>query len=238
MLYFISDLHLGLQETEIEKRKEALLVSLLSHIRSDAEKLFILGDLFDYWFEYKRVIQKGFFRTLTALADLSEAGTEIHYIIGNHDFLHRDFFEREVGVKLYHEPLSITLEGKKFFLGHGDGLVENDLGYRILKKVFRNKPAQKIYSLLHPDLGIKLASSTSKTSRTYTSEKNYGEVDGLKKTAFRLIEEGYDYVMFGHTHRRTFEKHRDGYYINLGSWLDQPCYGTFSHQEFKIIDWE
>src|SRR5690606_420126 len=123
-----------------------------------------------------------FFRTLTALQDLSENGVIIHYIIGNHDFMHRDFFVNEIGVKLYENPFYINIEGKKFLIGHGDGMMKGDTGYKILKSVVRNKFIQWLYSLIHPDLGIKVASGTSKSSREYTSAKNFGEGNGLFET--------------------------------------------------------
>ncbi|PKL82717.1 MAG: UDP-2,3-diacylglucosamine diphosphatase [Ignavibacteriae bacterium HGW-Ignavibacteriae-3] len=235
--YFISDVHLGLHSNEIERETEKKLVNFLDFAKETCDELFIIGDLFDFWFEYKRVIQKGFIRTLSKLSELPEAGKKVHYIIGNHDFLHRDFFEKEIGVFLYHDPLDILLNDKKFFLAHGDGLVKNDLGYKILKKILRNKSLQRIYSLVHPDLGIKIASATSKTSRDYTSTKNYGEIDGLFESAKIKIDSGFDYVMFGHSHRRTFKKYNKGTYINLGSWLELPCYGKFN-DSFEIIDWE
>lgn len=233
---FISDIHLGLQSKETENKKERLLVEFLNSTASNCKELFIVGDLFDFWFEYKRVYQKGFFRTLTALQDLTEKGIKIHYFIGNHDFMHRNFFVDEIGAALYEKPIEVTLNNKKFFIGHGDGLVKNDYGYRVLKKVIRNKGIQKLYSLIHPDLGIGLASSTSKGSRSYTSKKNYGEVDGLFEAAKKEIDKGFDYVIFGHLHRRIYQKHNNGYYINLGSWLDKPCYGIFNQNNFEIVD--
>lgn len=235
--YFISDIHLGLRSREVEKDTEKKLVKFINHAQDSCDELFIIGDLFDYWFEYKRVIQKGFIKTLASLADFTESGKKIHYIIGNHDFLHRDFFEKEIGASLYHAPIDITLNGKKFFMAHGDGMVENDFGYKILKKILRNKSLQKIYSLVHPDLGIKIASATSKTSRDYTANKNYGTIDGLFETAKAKIDSGFDYVIFGHSHDRTLAKYKEGFYINLGSWLDQPCFGKFI-ESFEIIDWE
>lgn len=233
---FISDIHLGLQDTNTEKRKERLLVNFLGYALREGKELFILGDLFDFWFEYRRVYQKGFYRTLTALSDLSENNIKIHYIIGNHDFLHRDFFGTELGAALYEDGLNITLDGRKFFLAHGDGLVKNDLGYKILKKFLRNKLLQKFYALIHPDLGIALASKTSKTSRDYTTGRNYGEEDGLLETAKSKIDEGYEYVIFGHSHRRTFSSYNGGCYINLGSWLEKPCYGEYKNGNFQIVD--
>ena len=209
----------------------------LHYAKDSSDELFIIGDLFDYWFEYRHVIQKGFIRTLSKLAEYSDSGKKIHYIIGNHDFLHRDFFKKEIGTLLYHNAIDLTLNGKKFFMAHGDGMVKNDLGYKVLKKILRNRFLQKIYSLVHPDLGIKIASATSKTSRSYTSNKNYGISDGLFETAKAKIDSGYDYVIFGHSHNRSLEKYKQGIYVNLGSWLDKPCYGKFE-EKFEIIDWE
>ncbi|NWF89747.1 MAG: UDP-2,3-diacylglucosamine diphosphatase [Ignavibacteriaceae bacterium] len=233
---FISDIHLGLQSAEIEKNKERLLVQFLNSTANNCEELFILGDLFDYWFEYKHVYQKGFFRTLTALKDLSDKNVKIHYFIGNHDFMHRDFFTKEIGIQLHENPIEVELNNKKFFIGHGDGLVKNDFGYLILKKIMRNKGIQKLYSLIHPDLGIGLAKLTSKSSREYTSHKNYGEVDGLFEAAQHKIDNGFDYVIFGHLHKKIFQTYKKGNYINLGSWLDKPCYGIFKQDKFEIID--
>ena len=236
---FISDVHLGLQSPETEREKENRLVRLLDEVGSGADRIFILGDLFDYWFEYRRVIQKGFLKTLAGLQVLAEKGVEIHYIIGNHDFLHDNFFEKEIGIKrVYQDPFEIVIDGKKFYLGHGDGLVKNDIGYLILKKILRNRFLQWFYSIIHPDFGIWLASSTSKTSREYTKAKDYGEVDGMFEEAKRRIDQGYDFVVFGHLHQRKFESYKQGTYINLGSWLDKPCYGIFTENEFKIIDWK
>ena len=234
---FISDIHLGLQAKDIESQKEKLLVKFLNFAKGNCDELFIVGDLFDYWFEYKYVYQKGFFKTLNALKNITENGVKLHYFIGNHDFMHRDFFSHEIGAVMYEDAIQTELNGKKFFIGHGDGLVKNDYGYNLLKKIMRNKTIQKLYSLLHPDWGISLASSTSKKSRDYTSKKDYGELDGLFETAKNKIDEGFDYVLFGHLHKRLFEHYKNGYYINLGSWLDKPCYGIFKDNEFKIVDW-
>ena len=234
---FISDIHLGLQAKEVEQEKEKLLVKFLEFAESNCDELFIVGDLFDYWFEYKRVYQKGFFRTLTALKKLTDKGIKVHYFIGNHDFLHRDFFEKEIGAKMHKDAVEFSLNEKKFFIGHGDGMVENDTGYKILKWVLRNKVTQWMYSKLHPDFGIWLASRTSKSSREYTTKKDYGEVDGLFETAKKKIDQGSDYVIFGHLHKKVFKNYKEGSYINLGSWLDEPCYGIFNQKGFKIINW-
>ena len=234
--FFISDIHLGLQEKTTEDEKERKLIDFLKFAQTNCDELFIVGDLFDYWFEYKRVYQKGYYRTFTAIKDLSEKNIRIHYFIGNHDFLHRDFFEKEFGAIMHHDALSTKLNGKRFFIAHGDGLVSNDKGYNILKWVLRNKFFQWLYSLLHPDLGIAVASRTSKSSRDYTEKKDYGEVDGLFNAAKIKIDEGFDYVIFGHLHKRLTTTYNRGTYINLGSWLDKPCYGVYKNQKFEIID--
>ncbi|MFB3058072.1 MAG: UDP-2,3-diacylglucosamine diphosphatase, partial [Ignavibacteriaceae bacterium] len=200
---FISDQHLGLQTKEIEIKKERLLVKFLKFAEDNCDELFLVGDLFDYWFEYKRVYQKGFFRTLTALQDVAEKGIQIHYFIGNHDFLHHDFFSKEFGAVMYEGSLDVLLNEKRFYIAHGDGLVKNDIGYKILKVVLRNKIIQKMYSLLHPDIGIAIASNTSKSSRDYTNKKDYGEIDGMFDAAKNKIDEGFDYVILGHSHERV-----------------------------------
>lgn len=152
--------------------------------------------------------------------------------------MHRDFFERELGVRIYEKDLELTIKNKRFYMGHGDGLVKNDLGYLILKKILRSKLFQKLYSLIHPDLGIWIASKTSAKSRDYTSAKSYGEIDGVFEVAKRKIQNGFDYVLFGHTHKQVYEKYKNGIYINLGTWLEKPSFGVFDGVTFKIIDWE
>jgi len=139
---------------------------------------------------------------------------------------------------MHEDPISVTLNNNKFYIGHGDGLVKNDVGYRILKAVLRNKVIQRLYSLLHPDLGIAIASKTSKSSREYTKMKDYGEIDGMLTAAKQKIDEGFDYVIFGHTHQRSVQKFNGGSYINLGSWIDAPCYGKFDSEKFEVIDWK
>ena len=235
---FISDLHLGLLEKDKEEKREEVLVDFLYSLESGVDALYILGDLFDYWFEYRRVIQKGYFRTFTALKHLTEKGVKIYYIIGNHDFLHRDFFHSYLGVEIIENAIDTKIYGKRFFLGHGDGLIKNDLGYKILKMIFRNRFIQWLFSLIHPDLGIAIAGSTSKHSREYTSVKDYGETDALFETAKTKIDEGFDYVIFGHSHIRLERTYKNGFYFNLGTWLQQPCYGVFEKDKFEILNWD
>ncbi len=237
-IYFISDIHFGLNDKNREEEKERLLVSLLGEIKKDASHLIIAGDLFDYWFEYKLVIQKGYYRLFTALSDLKNAGVKIIYLIGNHDFMHRDFFSSEFGAEMIENDLSAEFYGKKFFIAHGDGLNKNDTGYLILKKFMRNKFFQKLYSLIHPDCGIKIASKSSRKSREYTSQKFSDENDRLVDVAKKKIDEGFDFVVFGHTHIKSDLNYNNGKYVNLGTWLDKPYYGVFDGEKFEIKEWK
>jgi UDP-2,3-diacylglucosamine hydrolase len=139
---------------------------------------------------------------------------------------------------MYEGSLDVLLNEKRFYIAHGDGLVKNDIGYKILKVVLRNKIIQKMYSLLHPDIGIAIASNTSKSSRDYTNKKDYGEIDGMFDAAKNKIDEGFDYVILGHSHERVVTKYNNGVYINLGSWIDKPCYGKFDSNGFEVIDWK
>jgi UDP-2,3-diacylglucosamine hydrolase len=232
--YFISDTHFGFYEYAKEKPLIEKFEKLCKQISDEVGSFYILGDLFDYWFEYKSVIQKYSYRILTCLEKMSEKGVSITYIIGNHDFAHRDLFEKELKIRVYDHPITEFIHNKKFLLAHGDGLIGNDRGYQILKSIVRNKKLQSIYSKLHPNIGIGLAKYFSKKSRDYTSEKDYGENDYLLQYSKQKIKEGYDYVVMGHSHRFSFEKIDSGYYINLGCWLIKPAYGVFDGQKFEI----
>ena len=235
-VYFISDTHFGFNEYELEKPLIQKFEDLCSLICKDKSSLYILGDLFDYWFEYKSVVQKYAYRILTCLEKMSENGVKITYIIGNHDFAHKDLFERQLKINLSENPVTQFINGKKFLLAHGDGLIGNDTGYKILKSIVRNKRLQSLYSKLHPNIGIGLARYFSKKSRHHTSEKYQGENDYLYQFAEKKIEEGYDYVVMGHSHKFRFELINNGYYINLGSWLIKPAFGVFDGQVFEIKD--
>src|SRR5260221_7293236 len=134
-VYFISDVHLGLGPREEERAKEQQLIEFLNVVLENASQLFIVGDLFDAWFEYRTVIPKGFHRLFTKLQDLTEHGIVVHYLAGNHDYWIRDYFHDELGITTYHDAFNITIDGKRIFIHHGDGLANNDTGYKILKKI-------------------------------------------------------------------------------------------------------
>ncbi len=235
MYYFISDVHIGYYPRQKERDREKLLLDFLKKIAPNCDTLFIIGDLFDYWFEYKSVIPKDFIRVITALISLREKNINIEYLIGNHDFGHKDFFTDELGINIYFNDIETTLSGKRFYLSHGDGKVKNDYGYYILKKILRNPLSNKLYRLIHPDLGILLASSSSKRSRNYSDKKDYGSGDSLLEYAKSKISEGCDYVIMGHRHKIFFEKIGKGYYINLGDWFNNPHFGKFDGENFTLM---
>lgn len=236
-IFFISDAHLGLSSPEFERAKEDRLLEFLAHVGENGQALFILGDLFDAWLEYRLVIPKGFHRLLTALEDLTRAGIAVHYLAGNHDYWMRDYFRSSLGVKTYPEPFSVTIEGTKFFLHHGDGLATRDRGYKILKKILRNPVAVWVYSWVHPDIGLRLARASSRQSRDHTAHKNYGESDGMKSFANERFAEGYQIVIMGHRHEPILSKSDHGTYVNLGDWISHYSYAEFSSGRIDLKQW-
>jgi len=236
--YFISDVHLGLESRDREKAKEDRLLNFLDHVQIDASYLFIVGDLFDAWFEYRTVIPKGFHRLFTKLEDLTRKGVAIYYLAGNHDYWIRNFFSDELGMKTFHDAFDIMVNGKKIFIHHGDGLAQNDTGYRLLKIILRNRLSIWLYSWLHPDIGVALAKSSSKKSRNYTQTKDYGDSDGMMQFAKQKIDEGYDIVIMGHRHKPTSEKIGRGTYINLGDWITHNTYAEMADEEITLRYWK
>lgn len=235
MIYFISDIHLGYGGKKEQKERETLLLEFLRKARDDMEQLWIAGDLFDYWFEYKTVIPRAYTRTLAMLYEIRQSGIPVEYLMGNHDFGHKTYFENDLDIPVHRNDISREILGKKFYLSHGDGKAYNDTGYKILKKILRNPVSNKLYRLLHPDLGIWLASSSSHSSRGMSDTKDYGRSDGMKDFArARIEQDGYDYVIMGHRHKAEMIEFNGGYYINLGEWLKNPTFGRFDGEEFYL----
>ena len=201
----------------------------------DAEKIFIVGDLFDCWLEYKEVVPKGFYRFFTKLSDIVEKGIEVIYLAGNHDFWRGNYFKEEFGIEMKLNPVIFMRDDKKFYLHHGDGLAYNDKGYLILRKILRNKFNQRLYSILHPDFGIKLARWTSSSSRVHSDKKDYSEKDGLRDFALKQIDSGFDYVLMGHRHNPLRVNHNNGVYINLGDWISNFTYAKYSDNELNLF---
>lgn len=236
MYYFISDVHLGLLERQTDRKREDLLLKVLDKISIDAKEIFLVGDIFDYWFEYKEVVPSHFYRTLNKIDELKQKGIPITYIMGNHDFGHKSFFLNEFNIKIERGDIERIINSKKFYISHGDGKSKNDIGYLILKKILRSPISNFLFRLIHPDLGIKLAKGSSSTSRDHTDKKDYGSNDGMKEFAFKKLEEGFDFVVMGHRHKAETIAHSNGYYINLGEWLKTPTFGVYDGNHFTIVD--
>lgn len=236
-IFFFSDAHLGLHDRHSEKEKEQRLLSFLSHVQREGEQLFIMGDLFDYWFEYKYVIPRGYHHIIAKLSTLADSGIKIHYLAGNHDYWLQDFFPKDLGIPVYKEPFGIELLGKKFYLHHGDGLALNDTGYRILKVILRSPISIFLYSLLHPDWTAPLARGSSQKSREYTGQKDYGESDGMIHFATQKINEGFDFVIMGHRHKPLNTTIGNGRYVNLGDWISSNTYAEFDGSTLELKTW-
>ena len=235
--YFISDIHLGLGKRDEEREKEQRLLEFLTSIKSSAEQLFIVGDLFDFWFEYKTVIPKGFHRTLAALQEFTDRGIPVHYLAGNHDFWMGNFFQDELGMELHLEPFEVTVDGKRVYLHHGDGLSDGDLGYKIIKPILRHRFNVWLYRWLHPDIGVKLARRSSRTSRDYTTNKHYGEEKGMVEFATKKIQQGIDIVIMGHRHKPSVLNIENGMYVNLGDWISYNTYGVLERGVMRLDTW-
>jgi UDP-2,3-diacylglucosamine hydrolase len=235
--YFISDVHLGLRSREEERAKEDRLLDFLRSVAGDAERLVIVGDLFDFWFEYRTVIPKGFHRTLAALHNLTGGGVPIDFLVGNHDCWLGDFFEAELGMTVHFKPFETLVQGKRVYVHHGDGLAENDLGYRMIKPVLRNRFNIWLYRWLHPDIGVRLARGSSRTSRQYTTNKHYGEGEGMARHAATLIDGGADIVVMGHRHVPELRPIGKGVYVNLGDWVTHNTFGVMRGGTITLETW-
>lgn len=241
--YFISDVHLGFgRDRESDKARERRLLTLLNRIQREATEegtvgtVFIVGDLFDSWFEWGSVVPRRHVRTLAALAHLAEA-TSVEYLMGNHDFGHRDFFATELGIPVHREDVVRVLEGKRFYIAHGDGKAANDKGYLILRSILRNKLSLKLYGWIHPDLGIPFAERVSSGSRAYTDgRERLQQQDGMSVFAEQMLStKEYDYVIMGHRHKPEITRFTHGQYVNLGDWLHHFTYGVFNGEEFSLL---
>lgn len=228
-VYFMSDAHLSFGNSSVEE----LIVRFFNKIKGEASHLYILGDLFDFWFEYKHAIPASYLKTLAGLLDLKKSGTQVIYLPGNHDFWLGNYLERQVGIKLVNEYLNVVHHGKKIHLFHGDGLARSDYGYRLLKKVFRFKPNIWLYKLLPVDVAYKMALRTSGVSRRYTSGKK-NDLQGYYDYAAARIKSGFDAVIIGHTHIPEIKKIDSGLYINTGDWIEHFSYVVLREGEFKL----
>ncbi len=245
-IYFASDLHLGAPDKASSLEREKAFVRWLDRIEPHAKALYLLGDLFDFWFEYKKVVPKGYNRLLGKLALMSDNGLDLHLFTGNHDMWIFDHIPEELGATLHRDPIVREFNGRSFYMGHGDGLGPGDKGYKILKKVFGNRICQKLFSWVHPGLGVRIAEYWSHTSRNATEQEEDGflgeEKEWLVQYCLSVLEkEHHDFFLFGHRHLPIDHPLPAGKgsstpsrYLNLGDWLQYRSYAVFNGEELRL----
>lgn len=240
-IFFISDLHLGINSHLTSLEREKKVVSWINDKQDEMAELYLVGDIFDHWFEYKQVIPKGFVRILGKLAELRESEIPIHFFTGNHDMWMFNYLTDEMDIPIYRKPIEKEYNGKKFLIGHGDGLGPGDHGYKLIKKIFSNPFCQWAYARLHPNFGLWLMKYFSGMSRDSADESQQflgPEKEWLVQYCESCLKEGqeYDYFIFGHRHlpikyRLSNEK---SIYFNLGDWLKYFTYGVFDGNEMQL----
>jgi UDP-2,3-diacylglucosamine hydrolase len=253
MIYFISDQHFGFSTRKESAQREMLFIKWLEQIRNDAEALYLMGDLFDFWFEYKTVVQKGYVRLLGKLAEIVDSGVPVYFFRGNHDIWAFDYLETEIGMKLYRKPVVEEKKGKRFYLEHGDGLGKGDKGYIFFKKIFESRFNQWLFRWIHPDIGNCLAWSWSGNSRLKCERKNkkhvakegitIDEADVKTRVANYCKEilktEKIDYFVFGHYHQPIeYDLTPESKIFTLGDWIDHFSYGVFDGEKFELKRFE
>lgn len=243
-IYFASDFHLGAPDAASSRKREEHIVRWLDEIKTEAAEIFLVGDLFDFWFEYKKAIPKGFVRLQGKIAEITDAGTPVHVFTGNHDMWMFDYLPSELGVQLYRKPIRRTFNGKEFLIGHGDGLGPGDHGYKFIKKVFANKICQWLFARLHPNFGISLAdywSGKSRRANRGEDEKFLGEENEWLAIYCKehLKKEHIDYFVFGHRHLPLDLKvGENSRYINLGEWMNYNTYAVFDGQDLALKEYQ
>ena len=243
-IYFASDQHFGAPTAQLSFPREQKFVAWLDEIKVDAEALFLLGDLFDFWFEYKTVVPKGFVRVLGKLAEIRDSGIPIYFFVGNHDLWMSDYFEKELNIPVYRDNKEFTFNNKTFLIGHGDGKGPGDKGYKRMKRVFTNSFSKALFRWLHPDLGVKLGRYLSVKNKLISGDEDVKflgeENEWLVLYSKRKLEtKHYHYLVFGHRHlpmKITVGENSE--YVNLGDWIGYFTYGVFDGDNFEIKKFE
>ena len=240
-VYFLSDFHLGNPINEKSKERERNLVSFLDSIKSNTAALFLVGDVFDFWFEYKHVVPKGYVRLLGKLAEFYDAGIPIHYFVGNHDMWSFTYFTEEFGAVMHYDTQDFVMGNKKIQIGHGDGIGPGDHNYKFLKLFFRNPFTQWLFSVLPPVIGMGIAYRWSRSSRAGNrDDKFWGEKEWIVQYCEEEDEKNTrDYYLFGHRHHLLEHQLKNGgKYINLGDWLQYNSYAEFDGETMTLKRFE
>jgi len=240
-LYFASDLHLGFPDWASSLERERMFVDWLEMARRDASAIFLLGDMFEFWHEWKRVVPRGHVRFLGKIGELTDAGLPVYYFTGNHDLWVDDYLPRETGATLVRDRMVWEQGGKRFFLHHGDGLGPGDLNYKRLKRLFRNRALRWLLARLHPNFTVGLALRWSGSSREADKDRSFKGQEGewlLRYARRKLESEHYDFFVFGHRHiPYRVELGQGSVCLNLGDWLEHFTYGVYDGQELRLERW-
>jgi UDP-2,3-diacylglucosamine hydrolase len=240
-IYFLSDFHLGAPDAASSLEREKRICRFLDSVKKDAHTIFIVGDLFDFWFEYSTVVPKGYVRILGKLAELTDSGIAVHFFVGNHDMWMSSYFQKELNIPVYFEPKAFVFNNKKFLIGHGDGLGPGDHGYKMMKKFFRNPVCKWLFGALPPYIGIGLANYFSRKSRAKTGHIDEVYLGDDKEWLIVyskevLTKQHYDYFIFGHRHLPIVHPlAENSVYINLGEWIKYNSYAVFDGNEVQLI---
>jgi UDP-2,3-diacylglucosamine hydrolase len=243
-IFFASDFHLGIPDSASSREREQRIVRWLDFIRPEAHAIFLLGDLFDFWFEYRHVIPKGFIRFQGKLSELRDGGIPIFFFTGNHDMWMFDYFPSELNIPVYREPIVVETSSHRLFIGHGDGLGPGDYGYKLLKRIFASPVAQWLFSCLHPGVGMRIAQYWSRQSRISNQkrvEKFRGEEEELLLQYCYQEEKNthHDYYIFGHRHLPLdLPVGSNSRYINLGEWVHFSTYAEYDGQKVYLRSFE
>jgi len=239
-IYFVSDAHLGLPPENKSREREKLLVEWFDMISKDAQSVFMMGDIFDYWFEYKKVVPRGFVRLLGKMAELTDKGIEINFFTGNHDVWVFDYLPQETGIKVFKQPVIRIINGKKFYLAHGDGLGPGDLNYKILKKIFHSRILQWLYARIHPNCATSFAHTWSKHSRLakgaftpYLGDDNEQLILYAREI---LKKEHIDFFIFGHRHiPLDLKLNESTRIIYTGDWYVNFTFVVYDENGLKLV---
>lgn len=240
-IYFISDLHLGLPNHKDSLVRERIIVKFLNQIKDSTKELYLLGDVFDFWHEYKRVVPRGFTRFLAKIAEFTDDGIPVHFFTGNHDIWAYNYLPQEIGVKIYRKPLVKEIYGKNFYLAHGDGLGPYDKKYKFLKSIFTNKVLQWMFARIHPNLALAFGLSWSLSNRSSYKPEQI-EYKGEDKEWLILYSKDYlksnndiDFFVYGHRHfPLQISLNEKTQFINLGDWINNFTYGVFNGESFEL----
>ncbi|HEU4469786.1 MAG TPA: UDP-2,3-diacylglucosamine diphosphatase [Flavisolibacter sp.] len=239
-IFFLSDFHLGAPNAAASLEREKLIVRFLDEVKQDAFAIFIVGDMFDFWYEYRKVVPRGFVRLLGKIAELTDAGIQVHFFVGNHDMWMKDYLQRELNVPVYFEPKEFVFNGTSFEIGHGDGVGPGDHGYKRLKKVFRNPVCQWLFGVLPPAIGIGLANYFSRKSRAATGQSEEQFLGEDKEWLLiycreATLKKNIRFFVFGHRHLPIdYRLDKDSRYINLGDWINYCTYAVFDGSNMQL----